>query len=182
MQTLKARFTLNYSLIVLAVTAGLSGLAWYMIVVRGMGWTLTPEVFTITKHTVELVLLSLLMLAVFGTQVWDLIRPRDILVLTPHGLHDRRLTHGEVRWDQIARIHLYRKGWQWVALLEPKQLTADPDVLKLGPMPLYAFNRLCARWLKRPELNVALGGMTTATPALVAYIEAHFKGELLREQ
>lgn len=181
MQTLKARFTLNYSLIVLVVTAGLSGLAWYMIAVRGMGWTLTPEVFTITKHTVELALLSLLLLAVFATQVWDLIRPRDILTLTPHGIHDRRLTRGEVRWDQVAHVHLYRKGWQWMVRLEPKDLTARPDALKLGPMPVYAFNRMCARWLKRPELNVGLGGMTVTTRDLVDYIGRHYKGDITQE-
>ncbi len=181
MQTVKARFTLNYSLIVLAVTAGLSGLAWYMIIVRGMGWTLTRDTFSVTENTVKLALLAPLLLAVLLTQGWDLLRPADILTLTPQGLHDRRLTRGQVRWDQIERIHLYRKGWQWMALIEPKPATAMPDDLGLGPMPLYAFNRLCARFLKRPELNVGLGGMTVTTQALTGYIEQHYKGPITAE-
>ena len=181
METVKARFTLSYSLIVLAVSAGLSVLAWYLVVVRGMGWTLTLESLTITENVVKLALMSLLMLAVFGTQLWDLLRPADILTLTPQGVHDRRLTRGAIRWDQIAHIHLYRKGWQWMAALEPKPSTAAPDALALGPMPLYAFNRLCARWLKRPELNVGLGGMTVPATVLVDYIQAHYKGGLSRE-
>ncbi len=172
MKVLKARFTLTYSLIVLAVSGGLVALAWSLLSVHDSGWSWSANGVTITENALKLAALSLLMVAVFGTQLWDLIRPRDILIMTPHGLHDRRLTRGEIRWDQITRIHLYRKGWQWMALLEPRQLTADPDALKLGPMPLYAFNRLCARWLKRPELNVALGGLTVPADELIAYIQA----------
>ena len=179
MTSLKARFTPAYSLTVLAVSAGLFALAWYMLAVRGFGWSLSAAGITIRENALKLAAMSPLMLAVFGTQLWDLLRPRDILVLTPRGLHDRRLTRGEVRWDQVARIHLYRKGWQRMALIEPKPLTADPDALKLGPMPLYAFNRLCARWLKRPELNVGLGGMTVSSSELEAHIRRYFRGEVI---
>ncbi len=181
MDSLKARFSLHYSLTVLAVSAGLCVLAWYLVDIRGMGWSFTTNGLTVTENVVKLVLLALLMLAVFGTQVWDLARPADILVLTPQGLHDRRLTRGLVRWDQISHIHFYRKGWQWMAVLEPKPATSMPDALAIGPMPLYAFNRLCARWLKRPELNVGLGGLTAPTQAFIDYIETHYTGGLSRE-
>jgi hypothetical protein len=122
---------------------------------------------------------GLLMTALFVTQVADLIRPQVILRLTPSGIHDRRLTRGPVLWVQVARILLYREGWQWMARLEPSPSGVRPADMALGPMPLYAFNRLCARWLKQPELNVGLGGLTVSSEALIDYIRTHYSGEIV---
>lgn len=181
MDILRARFTLRYSLIVLAVTAGLFAFAWYLLAVKTAGWSFSAGTLTITHNAAVLALLSPLMLAVFFTQLWDIVRPRDILVLTRNGIHDRRLTRGEVLWDQIEHIHLYRKGWQWMLRLDPKAATTRPENLRLGPMPVYAFNRLCARWQKRPELNVGLGGMTVPTEMVLKAVADHYRGEMTRD-
>lgn len=182
MDRIAARFTPAYNLAVFAASGGLFALMVWLIVLRGDGWSLSGDGLTVTENAVKLVVLGLLMLSLFGTQAWDMLRPRDIVLLTPQGVHDRRLTRGQMRWDQIRRIHLYRKGWQWMANIELKTLTTEAVDLGLGPMPLYAFNRLCARWLKRPELNIGLGGMTVSSQALIDYILAHYKGSLTREQ
>lgn len=166
---MSARFTLRYSLIVLAVTGALAAWMWYL-VIGGLDWT---------HSAVKMVALSPLMIAVFATQLWDLIRPQAILTLTKSGLHDRRLTHGPILWHQIARILVYRKGWQYVALLEPVATTTPGRDIGLGPMPLYAFNRLCARLLKRPELVVGLGGMTVTSEALLTFMGEQIQAKLV---
>ena len=173
-----ARFTPTYSLIVLAVTAALALWAWYLIGVLGAGWTWRAGTLTVTENTLKLVLLVPLMVALFATQAWTLLRRPDILVLTASGLHDRRLTRGAIPWHQIARITVYRKGWQPVARIDLKPLTTPGRDLDLGPMPLYAFNRLCARWLKRPELVVGLGGLSVPSTQTLLAIGTHFAGEL----
>ena len=179
MDTLKARFTPTYALIVLAVTTALIALA---------AWALKPwpfpdyEPVSVALAALKLAALALLMLGVLVTQLWDMARPKDILTLTPAGLHDRRLTRGPVLWHQIERLVVFRKGWQWMVRIEPKATTTPGRDMDLGPMPLYAFNRLCARWQKHPELVVGLGGMTASTDDLTAYIQAHFKGPITLEQ
>lgn len=176
---LKARFTLTYRLIVLAVFAGLIALAWYLLVTERAGSVMVPEaggvVLSFSVGAIKLAGLALIAVAMVATQLWDLLFPRDILTLTPQGLHDRRLTRGPILWSQIETVHLYRKGWQWMALIETKPLTVTLPELGLGPMPLYAFNRLCARWQKKPELNVGLGGLTMSTEAIATYLRQHSK-------
>ena len=179
MDTLKARFTLTYALIVMAVSVLLVGL---------LIWALRPwpfpgyEPVSVALTTIKLGGLGLIMLAVFATQVWDFLSPKDILILTPQGLHDRRLTRGAVLWGQIERLVVFRKGWQWMVRIEPKAVTTPGRDMDLGPMPVYAFNRLCARWQKHPELVVGLGGMTVSTDELMACIRTRFKGEVVLEQ
>ena len=179
MDMLKARFTPTYTLIVLAVSAALVGM---------LIWVLRPwpfpgyEPISVLLTTIKLVGLGLIMLGLFATQIWDMLSPKAILTLTPSGLHDRRLTRGPVLWHQIERLVVFHKGWQWMVRIEPKAVTTPGRDMDLGPMPLYAFNRLCARWQKHPELIVGLGGMTVSTDDLTAYIRAHFKGEIVLEQ
>ena len=179
MDTLKARFTLIYALIVLAVSAAL---------VVALIWVLRPwpfpgyEPVSVLLTTIKLIGLGLIMLGVFATQIWDMLSPKDILTLTPSGLHDRRLTRGTILWHQIERLVFFRRGWQWMVRMEPKALTTPGRDMDLGPMPIYAFNRLCARWQKHPELVVGLGGMTVSTDDLIAYIQTHFKGQISLEQ
>ena len=179
MDMLKARFTLTYAVIVLIMSAVLA--VWMVVVLRP--WPFPGyEPVSVILTTIKLVALGVIMLALFATQVWDLLRPKAILTLTPQGLHDRRLTRDTVLWHQIERLVFFRKGWQWMVRIEPKILTTPGRNMDLGPMPLYALNRLCARWQKRPELNVGLGGMTVTTDDLAAYIRSHFKGEVVSEQ
>lgn len=178
MPSLQARFTLTYSLIVLAVTAALAAWIWYLIGPLAAGWSWRNGMLMVTKNTVKMVLLTPLMLAVFATQVWELVGRKPVLILTASGLHDRRLTRGPLLWSQIERIIVYRKGWQYVAQIEPKALTTESHDMGLGPMPVYAFNRLCARFLKRSELIVGLGGMTASSADLLAFLRQYFKGEL----
>lgn len=182
MTTLHARFTLTYNLVVLAVTAVLSLWTWYLIGGLHAGWTWTNGTLTITEATLKLIVMIPLMLAAFATQFLELFRPRPVLILTPSGLHDRRLTRGPLLWSQIDHILIYRKGWQQVAVITPKSLTTPSHDMDLGPMPLYAFNRLCARWLKRPELVVGLGGMSVPTADLLTYITQHLKPDRFSQQ
>ena len=179
MDILKARFTLTYTLIVLAMSLVLAG--WMVVVLRP--WPFPGyEPVSVILTTIKLVALGLIMLALFATQAWDMVRPRDVLTLTPQGLHDRRLTRGAVLWHQIDRLVFFRKGWQWMVRIEPKVLTTPGRDMDLGPMPLYAFNRLCTRWQKKPELNVGLGGMTVSSDDLAAHIRQHFKGDIVLEE
>ena len=179
MDMLKARFTPTYTLIVLAMSLVLTG--WLVTVLRP--WPFPGyEPVSVILTTMKLVGLGLLMLGLFATQAWDMVRPKDILTLTPQGLHDRRLTRGAVLWHQIERLVFYRKGWQWMVRIEPKVVTTPGRDMDLGPMPLYAFNRLCARWQKKPELNVGLGGLTVSSDDLGAYIRRHFKGDIVLEE
>lgn len=175
MDTLKARFTPTYSLVVLAVS---------VVLVALLIWVLRPwpfpgyEPVSVILTTMKLVGLGLIMVGVFATQLWDMLSPQYILTLTPSGLHDRRLTRGAILWHQIERLVVFQKGWQWMVRIEPKALTTPGSDMDLGPMPIYAFNRLCARWQKHPELVVGLGGMTVSTDDLTAYMQSHFKGEI----
>lgn len=176
MESVAARFTQTYTAVVLIVSAALAA---------GVAFVLGPWTFrgmdtaTMIINMAKLACLGLLLTALFVTQVIDLIRPQAILRLTPSGIHDRRLTRGPVLWTQVARILMYRKGWQWMVTLEPRHLGVLPANMALGPMPLYAFNRLCARWRKRPELNVGLGGLAMSSDDIMTYIRAHYTGDIV---
>lgn len=173
-----ARFTTTYRVVVLCGSVALVAMSAYLLDIKGYHWMLQAiqdgAIFNATKNALKLGLLALLMVGVSVTQLLDILRPQDILRLSSGAIHDRRLTRGPIPWAQIQRVTLHRQGWQWVAQIDLKPLTVgNPDYLALGPIPIYAFNRQCARWLKRPELIVRLGGMTIPSAELLRRLQEH---------
>ena len=177
-----ARFTTTYRVVVFCGSVALIAVSAYLLDIKGYHQMLQAiqdgAIFNVTENALKLGLLSLLMVGVAVTQLSDMLRPQDILRLTAGAIHDRRLTRGPIPWGQIQRVILYRRGWQWVAQIDLKPLTVgNPDYLALGPILIHAFNRQCARWLKRPELIVRLGGMTVPSAELFRLLQDHCKGE-----
>jgi len=161
-----ARFTPGYHLIVLGVSLVLLAAMWVVL-------SAIPQPAGLSKEAVRLALLAPLIAALIGTHLCDVWRPRAILTVGPGGLHDARLTRGPIPWAQIAAVGIAQKGWQIIAVITLKPAAAGyGEALKLGTMPIFALNRLCARWLNRPELVIGLGGLSLAPDILMQAIEA----------
>ncbi|ESQ80313.1 hypothetical protein [Asticcacaulis sp. YBE204] len=176
---LEARFTHFYNLIVIMGIAALLGFEAWLLIGLGAGWEIvhTPEGtrFEFTQGALFIALMCLVFVPLWLTHAIDLIRPGLILRIDHTGLFDRRLTRGPVRWDDIATLRLYRKGWQWVLQMDLKPAPVDwpEDYRPSMAYPIFALNRLAARWQKCPELHVGLGGLTVSDTVLLDQIKTY---------
>lgn len=178
----EARFTPVYNLIVLAVIAALLAFEAWLLIGLGAGWQIVRTTegtqFNMTQGALFIALMCLVFVPLWLTHAIDLMRPGLILRLDSTGLYDRRLTRGPVRWDDIAGLYLYRKGWQWMLQMELKPAIADwpEDYKPSRAYPIFALNRVAARWQKRPELHIGLGGLTVPDKQLIDLINEEHPG------
>ncbi|MDC7681986.1 hypothetical protein PQU92_01790 [Asticcacaulis sp. BYS171W] len=179
---IEARFTRLYNLIVMVGIAALLAFEAWLLIGVGAGWEIARTAegthFEVSEGAVFIALMCLVFVPLWLTHAIDLMRPGLILRIDHTGLYDRRLTRGPVRWDDIETLHLYRKGWQWMLQMDLKPATADgPDDYRPSQAyPIFALNRLAARWQKRPELHIGLGGLTVADAVLIEAIHSQRPG------
>ena len=174
----EAKFTTLYLWIGATIGMGLLVMGYFILGLTGQEWefltTAKGFVWQFNRDGLKLALLMVLMAALVANFAYTIMRRPTILRITQAGIHDARLTKGPIPWHQIKSIAYVQKGWQVVAVLTLSSQNLYAEALGYGNMPLYAFNRWCAKLLKGDEYTVGLGGLTIPQNDCIHAIEAHY--------
>ena len=165
------QFSRRYNLTVVGVITAL--IVPSAFVILKFGHSVKQNVSDLTYGVIVLAALSLILVPLALTHLFDLVRPGTVLIIDRSGLHDRRLTSRPIFWHDMEQVVLYRKGWQVMARIDLKPDGALPG-RKYGlslAYPVFALNRLAAGWQNRPEFQVALGGLSQPEADIIACIE-----------
>lgn len=110
---------------------------------------------------------ALLFCGTAATYAMARLKPADVLVLGPEGLHDRRLTRDPIPWAAILSLTPLQRGPQLMLLLN----VADAKLWPGPRHPLWAVNRAAARLTGWSGLAVKVTGLEIDLSTLIDAIQ-----------
>jgi uncharacterized protein YjbI with pentapeptide repeats len=148
-----------------AATAFLTGwVAWHI----ADGWFDSSSVFSRVTMSSAFGFFALFMGVAAVSFVLAIWKPSPVVTMDKTGLFDRRLTRAPIPWADIRSVGPVQYNGELM-------LTVNVDktsLYRLSTNPMWAVNRLCARFLRRPELGIKMKGLSCDLQAVLDAVQA----------